>query len=65
MFSKQDFFCCICAMPFKGRAGPQFNGIDVGGLEEGVCSTDCLREKGWRRTLSIMGSDYHPKKETA
>jgi len=34
----------------------------IGKFDGRFCSMECLKEFEWRKTLSIMGSEYHPHK---
>lgn len=52
LFSKQKWFCQICGQEQNKVIGPPWDAR--------VCSQKCWREWEWRKTLSIMGSDYTP-----
>ena len=56
LFSKQTVYCNICG-------AKMFVAIAKSGNFDGrFCSIECLREFEWRKTLSIMGEEYHPPK---
>lgn len=52
--SKQLIFCNACGKEMYVEF------YKVIGREFKVCSSECLREIGWRRALSITGEHYHP-----
>ena len=56
LFSKQLVYCHNCGVEFKTN----FNGD--GGYGNGeCCCRDCAEELKWKKTLSILGKEYHPR----
>jgi len=51
MFSKQELSCCICRRKIEIVCGTGF-------WSKGVCSMECMDEKNWRETLSILNHSY-------
>lgn len=52
--NKQLIFCNACGKEMYVEFSK------VIGRDYKVCSSECLREIGWRQTLSIMGEHYRP-----
>lgn len=53
-------FCCICGKEFECSVGSSVHGY----FKQACCTRECLDEKQWRETLSIMGKEYYPDPRT-
>lgn len=55
LFGNMPWFCNCCGKEMStschGAMGRSWR----------VCSLECVREMGWRETLSILGKEYYPK----
>jgi hypothetical protein len=58
MYSKQYIYCNACGQRMFVEI-PRVIGRDFK-----CCCIECLKEIQWRETLSILGKEYEPKKET-
>ena len=57
LYSKQRWFCNICGKEqFSELHGNRYTGAML-------CSPKCNKEFHWRRSLSILGKEYHPNPE--
>jgi hypothetical protein len=52
LFKSQKLICCICGKDFLS---------DFRTYGGSCCSSSCKEEYEWRKTLYIMGEDYHKK----
>lgn len=52
LFTKQPMFCCICGNKIMFDFNHQ--GIPI-------CNKECWDKYQWRKTLYIMGKEYHEK----
>lgn len=56
LFSEQKVFCQTCGKAFMTRFD-RYGGV--------VCGDICWEEREWRKALSIMGKEYHPRSGAA
>ncbi len=54
IFKAQPMYCCICGKQITFSFN--YQGIPL-------CDSKCYDEYQWRKTLYIMGEQYHPKQQ--
>ncbi len=55
-WGNMELFCCICGKKFTCTVRNTTKGY----FNQAACSRECLDEKDWRYTLSVMGKEYYP-----
>jgi len=55
--SKQKTFCNTCGIELFVDIA------QIGRFDGRFCSMECLKEFEWRKTLSILGKEYLPRKK--
>jgi hypothetical protein len=57
---KTSLYCNVCGKKFLHN----FQLAADNPLGGQVCSMECVRELNWRKTLSILGKEYSPRKNS-
>jgi len=60
IWGKVELFCCVCGVKFECSVGSTVKGY----FQQACCTRECLQEKDWRYTLSVLGKAYYPDPRT-